>query len=221
MQSLSEVAAGELRRYREMRGLSRDQLADACARYGAPHLTYSALVNIETGRKGKDGVRRRDVTVDELTVLARALGVPPVALLFPVGYADTTAPTPGHTAPTWDALRWFTGEGPLPTPTGDADRPWGVTNDDYADWRADRAGLTDYRWHERYLEEWRADRTEARRARSTAAREDAEQRAAEAEPKLWDVRVRLREKGLRLPELPAELRHIDADDYRPDWSWTR
>ncbi|WP_367574120.1 helix-turn-helix domain-containing protein [Streptomyces griseoaurantiacus] len=222
MQSpLSEVVASELRRYREVRGLNREQLADACARYGAPHLTYSALVNIETGRKGKDGVRRRDVTVDELAVLARALGVPPVALLFPVGHADEVEAVPGHPAPVWDALRWFTGEGALPTKTDDTDRPWGVTNDDYADWRADRAGLTDYRWHDRYLEEWRVSRAEARRARSVAARDDAENRAAEAAPKLWDVRVRLREKGLRLPPLPDDLAHIDADGYRPDWSWTR
>ncbi|MFP8904813.1 helix-turn-helix domain-containing protein [Streptomyces atacamensis] len=224
MRSLSDVAAGEVRWHRERRGLTRDQLADACARNGAPQLTYSALVNIETGRKDKQTKqRRRDITVDELAVLAYSLGVPPVALLFPVGREEYSEiePLPGHTALTWDALRWFTGEGPLPTKAPDgAERPWAVRNEDFADWRADRAGLDDYRWHERYLEEWRGDRKEAARARSATAREEAEARAAEAAPKLWDVRVRLRQKGLRLPELPAELAHIDADDYRPDWGWT-
>ncbi|WP_406354875.1 helix-turn-helix domain-containing protein [Streptomyces sp. NBC_01635] len=219
MHTPSEVAAAEVKGHRERRGLTREALADACAQHGAPHLTYAAIVNIETGRKDKDTKqRRRNITVDELAVLAKCLGVPPVALLFPVGRVDAVQPLPGRTVPTWDALRWFTGEAALPVDQGeDAPRRWAVEQDDFAEWSADRAGLTSYRWHDRYLDEWHQDQQAATQARSEADREEAEQRATSAETKLWEQRTRLRGLGLELPELPTELRHIDAADYRPNW----
>ncbi|CAL9514596.1 helix-turn-helix domain-containing protein [Streptomyces sp. enrichment culture] len=214
MQSLSDVAADQVRQHRERRGISRDELAKRCADLGAPQLTYSALVNIETGRKGEGRKRRRDVTVDELAVLAKALGVPPLALLFPVGGVEEVQVLPDRSAPTWDGLRWFTGEAALPTRSGDQ---WGVSPSDFADWEADRAGLTSYRWHETYLKRWHEDRREAEEAPKAETREAAQRRMEAVEPALWQERARIRGLGLRLPDLPAELRHIDADGYQPDW----
>lgn len=46
-----------------------------------PEVTAQSVSNIETGRRGKDGRRRRFVTVDELIALAVALQVAPVHLL--------------------------------------------------------------------------------------------------------------------------------------------
>ena len=216
MQNLSDVVADQVRKHRERRGISRDELAKRCADLGAPQLTYSALVNIETGRKGESKKRRRDVTVDELAVLARALGVPPVALLFPVGSVEEVNVLPGRPAPTWDALRWFTGESALPSRVGEQ---WGVSASDFGDWEADRAGLTSYRWHETYVNRWYKDRREAEEAQKAEVREEAQRRMTEVETPIWQERARLRGLGLRLPELPSELRHIDADDYQADRGW--
>lgn len=46
-----------------------------------PEITAQSVSNIETGRRDKDGRRRRFVTVDELIALAVALQVAPVHLL--------------------------------------------------------------------------------------------------------------------------------------------
>jgi transcriptional regulator with XRE-family HTH domain len=78
----SDVIADQLRKHRARLGLTREQLAEECARLGADHLTFAALTNIETGRRDRTtGRRRREVTVDELEVLAHALAVP--LLLLP------------------------------------------------------------------------------------------------------------------------------------------
>ncbi|URN12505.1 helix-turn-helix domain-containing protein [Streptomyces radiopugnans] len=217
MQSLSDVAAGEIRQHRQRRGITRSELAQKCASYGAPQLTYAALVNIETGRKGKDQKRRRDVTVDELAVLAKALGVPPLALLFPVGRLDEVPALPDRTAPTWDALRWFTGESAFPTPSTGSPTGWAVRSDDFADWEADRAGLSSYRSHAEYIKGWEKDRERAESARTPEARKRAESDMAKTAPVLWQERARLRGLGLKLPELPEDLRYIDGPDYQPDW----
>lgn len=62
-------------------------LSARCITLGKPHLSTATISNIETGRPAKDDPerkRRRHVTVDELVVLAAALGVTPADLL-PVG----------------------------------------------------------------------------------------------------------------------------------------
>lgn len=210
---IGKAVAAEVRRHRHAQGLSAQQLADRCAALGLP-IGRSVLANFESGR-------RPAVSVPELLVLAKALGVPPIALLFPVGRKDRIEVLPDRAAPTWEAMQWFTGESPLPTeqPEGAA-RPWAVNTAEFEEWEADRAGLTDYRWHDRHLSEWREDRAAAARASTEAARTALLQQAATREAPLWDARRRLRALGLQLPELPAELAHIDADDYRPDWGWT-
>lgn len=75
MTSLSDIAASAVVRRRQSCGLTRAQLAARCADLGHHTLTEPALANIETGRRGATGKRRREVTVDELATLAAALDV--------------------------------------------------------------------------------------------------------------------------------------------------
>ncbi|GGL55092.1 hypothetical protein GCM10014719_65490 [Planomonospora parontospora subsp. antibiotica] len=85
----SDVIAEQIRKHRKRLGLTRENLAEECAKLGAPQLTFAALTNIETGRRDRaTGRRRREVTVDELEVIAHALAVPMLLLVFPVGDLD-------------------------------------------------------------------------------------------------------------------------------------
>ncbi|KOU46864.1 hypothetical protein [Streptomyces sp. WM6378] len=110
---LSDLVADQIRMHRTRLGLNREQLAEECARIGAPELTYAAITNIETGRRDREGKRRREVTVDELMTFGYALGVPPLLLALPLGSADRV-PSPAR----WGGLhphyawRWITGEEP-------------------------------------------------------------------------------------------------------------
>lgn len=81
MTSYSDIAAARIREVRRKRGLTAAQLAKRCADIGASEITAQSVSNIETGRRDKEGRRRRFVTVDELVALAVALEVAPVHLL--------------------------------------------------------------------------------------------------------------------------------------------
>ncbi len=74
-QTPSGVIAARVRARRRLIGLNRQQLAERCANAGTSRLTLAALTNIETGRPDSQGRRRREITVEELLVLAAALGV--------------------------------------------------------------------------------------------------------------------------------------------------
>jgi transcriptional regulator with XRE-family HTH domain len=76
---VGERVAGRIRFYRKGKGWSVEALSAECARRGAPQLTQAALWNIE--RRATTGRRQRPVAVEELLVLAEALGVPPLLLV--------------------------------------------------------------------------------------------------------------------------------------------
>lgn len=80
----SDQVASHIKSTRKDLGITRAQLAAKCAALGDDKLTIAALESIETGRPDKDGARRRHVSVDELLVLAKALNVPPLDLLYPL-----------------------------------------------------------------------------------------------------------------------------------------
>jgi transcriptional regulator with XRE-family HTH domain len=82
--------------------LTGQQLADDTERLGYP-ITRSQIANYESGRK-------QSLDVAELLVLAAALGVPPVALLFPNLPDGDVEVLPGQVMASADAMRWFTGE---------------------------------------------------------------------------------------------------------------
>lgn len=109
---LAKSVAEEVRRLRLESGLSVQKVADLFEEeYGLP-MKRSVLANFEGGR-------RPALSVAELVVLARILGVPPVQLLFPVGRQQESHALPGEPVDTWEALKWFTGEQAwVPQPEG-------------------------------------------------------------------------------------------------------
>jgi len=82
--------------------LTGQQLANDTERLGYP-ITRSQVANYESGRK-------QSLDVAELLVLAAALGVPPIALLFPRLPDGDVEVLPGQVMSSAEAMRWFTGE---------------------------------------------------------------------------------------------------------------
>ena len=89
--------------YRDRQKLSAQQVADRCSRLGMPSISRVVITRLENGR-------REAVSTAELTVLAAALGVPPVLLLYPLGQRQAAEVLPGREVHPWDGIRWFTGE---------------------------------------------------------------------------------------------------------------
>jgi transcriptional regulator with XRE-family HTH domain len=81
LETASDGVARRVKELRQRRGWSAARLAQQCADQGAPQLTASVIANIESGRRDKQGRRRRDVTVDEAFAFGRALDEPVAALL--------------------------------------------------------------------------------------------------------------------------------------------
>lgn len=109
---LSDVVADQVRHYRDAREMRRVDLAIRCSELGWPALTEGALFNLETGRRNAAGIRRREVTADEIMVLAAALDVPPVTLMLPIGESAAVEILPGRTVPVAEAADWISGEDP-------------------------------------------------------------------------------------------------------------
>jgi transcriptional regulator with XRE-family HTH domain len=106
--TVSDLIAARIRDLRVRRGLTTADLAERCAKLGAPHLSMQALYKFESRRT--DGrVKPRPLRVDELLVLAMALDASPVHLI--VGL-DDDAPfpvTPSLTVPAGEARQWIRG----------------------------------------------------------------------------------------------------------------
>jgi len=98
-ETLSDAVAARVREARRRRNWLTGDLAARCADLGHPELTRAVLENIESGRRDKDGRRRRYVTVEELRVLADALGFSPADVL-----GDAPSATAGMTAAQLDQM---------------------------------------------------------------------------------------------------------------------
>ncbi len=114
----SETIAQQVRKRRQLLSLTRAQLAERCADAGAPGLTLAAITNIETGRPDKTGRRRREVTVEELFVLAYVLRINPVDMLVRGDAADDEPYpiAPDVTTTVGEARQWISGTLFLITP---------------------------------------------------------------------------------------------------------
>lgn len=85
--------------------LSAEGLAERVTELGYPY-SRSALVNLEYGRKSS-------IELGELLVLAAALEVPPLLLLYPDLADGPVEALPGVTTTSIRAAQWFGGEEPL------------------------------------------------------------------------------------------------------------
>lgn len=193
-----------MREARQAAGLTMGDLAKGCADRGYPEIKEQTIKNLEAGR-------RAGITIVDLVVLADVLGVPPVALLFPLGTDATVEVLPGREVSTWDALAWFTGETPTDQPA-----PQGTARDlldlyrSHGDLVAAAMASTTLAKDRR-----RAASTTLDRTRRTALLERAagyEENAFEDCADLRDFRTQMRERNLVPPALPADIAFIDQSD---------
>ncbi|MET0520830.1 MAG: helix-turn-helix transcriptional regulator [Jiangellaceae bacterium] len=191
---VSQSLAAQVRTYRKRRNLTLNQLAELCEKLGAPQLNFSALANIERGATAESKRRPREVNVDELMVLARALQVPPVLLLFGVGLTPEVEVTPGLTLDTWEATKWWNGEAYL---SGDHETFWTIP-------------LILFRAHDRQVEtfaELLADNLF-----TPSGEEEKARRMREAEQvvmQLRETRRQIRAHGMTPPALDADMEFVD------------
>lgn len=83
-------------------GLSVQNLADETARLGH-QVPRQAIVNLESGRKSK-------VAIDDLFILAHALHLNPLTLVFDPKHQGTNVEVlPGLEVPQWEATLWASG----------------------------------------------------------------------------------------------------------------
>ncbi|MFF7637744.1 helix-turn-helix domain-containing protein [Kitasatospora sp. NPDC008050] len=200
--------AEAVRRFREERGMSAQDVADACAKLGYP-IARSVIANLENGR-------RSSVDVAELLVLAKVLDVPPVALLVPVGEESEIEVLPDQVYSTDDALMWVTGELPL-----DYEPP-----DDTVEER-----FEEVRKHSQmvYALLKSISRTDEHRRGAALTRDQATREfnldlvarfddiIGDQTLGLQEFRAQMREKGIRTPSLPPPLTHLDLVETDEGW----
>jgi len=167
--------AREVQRWRKIRGLSTEKLAERCAGLGNP-IHRSVLAKLESGH-------RESVTASDLITLGRALNVPPLLLLYPVGREPEVEALPGVRADPWDAAKMFTGE---------------MGDDGAAPRAAEDVGL--FREHDRMLRAW-----ERAREQPVSAGDGEISAISLAEVALISIRARMRDRGLMPPEVPRAL----------------
>lgn len=111
----AKSVGAEIQKHRKQRGLTVQRLSEKCSELHYP-IPRSTLTNLEVGRK-------ESLVVQELVVIATALNVPPVQLLFPGLMTEQCEFLPGQYTTAWDALKQFTGEDGLPDAASMRDQP--------------------------------------------------------------------------------------------------
>ncbi|MYX39081.1 MULTISPECIES: helix-turn-helix transcriptional regulator [unclassified Streptomyces] len=177
---VSRTIAHEVRRHRTGRGMSAQQLADACEALGAP-MPRTVISNLENGRRGS-------ITVAEVMVLAAALDVPPATLVFPVGHVDEVEYLPGQSVPPLAAVEWWHGllapaSSPLALLRRHRDLEVRIRNLYRGIWEQ---AIAEYQWH------GEPDGPEAEAARDVAR---------DLTTQLHELRDEIARRGLRLPAL--------------------
>ncbi|MFJ4863434.1 helix-turn-helix domain-containing protein [Streptomyces sp. NPDC088748] len=98
---VAQHVAKQLRRHRESRGMSAQELSDKCAALGAP-IQRSVIANFENGRRSSIGI-------SEILVFAAALKIPPVWLITGAGFERTMEYLPGEHTDPYSCGAWFYG----------------------------------------------------------------------------------------------------------------
>jgi transcriptional regulator with XRE-family HTH domain len=216
--SLIEVIAAEIRRVRQARKLSIQQLSDRLAAVGVA-IARPVLSNLETGR-------RPTISVGELFAIASVLEVPPLSLLFPPGRTDRIEVMPGVLAEPGEALTWFEGrlfdDDPLHALGEQSTQTYLEAGDDVE--RLRRHQLLVQRWATNVRQATLLGKLQQARESAERAGLDDIPGAAESVDMIKQFRAthdagaesdvellrshrkEMTERGLPLPELPAELR---------------
>ncbi|MFF7340776.1 helix-turn-helix domain-containing protein [Streptomyces sp. NPDC008163] len=193
------TVAGEVRRRRKELRWSAQDLADRCEEIGYP-IPRNVIANMESGR-------RAVLPLVEVMVLAKALRMSPISLIYPVGYVDTVRQLPYEDPqPAWDALQWFTGD---------------ESAEDATDYMLDHFLAHDLELRSALaaVESEDYERWKVRTAPNRVQREAAERaltrysdQAANAKYELGRHRDAIREAGGTPPRLPSPLADIDPPD---------
>jgi transcriptional regulator with XRE-family HTH domain len=196
-----------LRQLRDERGVKLAELSDRMGQLGQP-LGITGLSKVENGKRGVD--------LDELAALARALNVPPLLLIFPLGKQPTIEVLPGVEQPTWPAARWFTGEEPF--------RSSALTRAEFEAW--EEAATAYFRRQDRIFEQWDETRERIDTIRKMLAAGDPakvepfrselegrDQARVALEDQLKLHRRVMRDHGLDPGNLPEELAHLDGANH--------
>jgi len=207
---VTKTVAREVRRYRDERKLSAQQLEERTAEFGM-RIPRSVLANLESGR-------REVVSPAEVVVLAAALGVAPVELLSPVGFDQQVEMLPGRMMDPLSAMRWFTGELKLET-----DGPVTRLREPGP---AEQSSTYLAEYHDNLISDLRKREANAARAIADAAAEGEDEsalKAASIQVSLVDeyrefawqllrrTRAEMRERGMVPPELPPDIKIEESD----------
>ncbi|WP_445395046.1 helix-turn-helix domain-containing protein [Streptomyces sp. LE64] len=193
------TVAGEVRRRRKELGWSAQDLADRCEGIGYP-IPRNVIANMESGR-------RASLPLVEVMVLAKALRMSPISLIYPVGYVDEVRQLPYQDPqPAFDALQWFTGSSAA---------------DDATDYMLDHflAHDLEVRSALAAVESEDYERWKVKTAPNRVQREAAERalaryadQATNAKHELRSHRDAIREAGGTPPHLPSQLDDVDPPD---------
>ena len=100
MKRQAAAVGARVRRVRLAVGISVQSVADYCTNELGYKMLRTTLANLESGA-------RKNITVAEVSVLAKALGVPPLSLLYPIDEPQEVEVLPGVMKTSWEAWRWF------------------------------------------------------------------------------------------------------------------
>ena len=116
----SDLAGIRVRQARQRRNWTAKDLADRCAAAGAPQITPTVITNLETRRR-----KTREISVDEVLVLAHVLDVAPLQLIVPQDEGEELEVVPGLSLGGLAAADWIAGVrlGDLGSPESDAVGP--------------------------------------------------------------------------------------------------
>ncbi|MFF7155334.1 helix-turn-helix domain-containing protein [Streptomyces sp. NPDC008139] len=191
------TVATEVRRRRKERGMSAQELADACAEIGHP-IPRNVIANMES--------RRRSILpLVDVIVLAEALGTHPALLIYPLGHVRQVQRLPlQHPTPTWDAMSWFAGE-------SDSGLDAALVKAFRAKGRQEIIAFN--AWND-----MRSHHDDARRATDPARREEAERNADQAIKRLKTAAAHVRTARSQIQRilgptvsLPPDVEALTAD----------
>lgn len=226
--SATDLAGQRIRQFRQRRGWTARELAGRCAGVGAPHITATVITNLETRRRPS-----RQITLDELLVLAYVLDVPPIRLFLPLSDGERLEITPAVTKEAVPSVLWLSGllGSPDWPDTADAERHRRWQDLNLQAVLPIEALLEVWAWVTMYR--WMADRLYRDDFPDPMSRAAAEQGMGDMPHRIGKAIDLMLAYGLTPPRLPRGLVEdlkihgvltypdkvpvLDEDDETPDW----